>query len=108
MNNRWVIRIGGNGESRYDRILIWLVCIALGEDYTVKVLFNKFCQIFLRNMISGEVLMYVLFAVLFLCQFSRMVVSLQRKRAFDAIIIVGLTWVYMIVFAISNGGFSNV
>lgn len=70
-----------------DYVYLILFMIALGEGYTLRVIFNKIASYVPFGLVRGTTLMYTVFGILFLLKFGEMFKNLQKKKAVDVPII---------------------
>ena len=96
------MRRGLRINLKSDIIYIWLIAIALGDGYIIRVLANRIASFIPGGLITGPILMYGLFAILYLLKFQEILNNLIKKKTWDVAVIVIFVAVNVIVFKISG------
>ena len=91
-NNRWIIY----KNTQFPYLIIFM--IAFSDQYVMLMLANKISGAILKNMISGSVLLYGIFLILYLFKFNEIVNNLITKRAWDVWIVLTLILVSILLY----------
>lgn len=95
-----ILRIKRNSLDYFTDMV--LLIIALGEEYVVEVVFNKFAAIIGFPAANGRALMYIVFGILFIAKLPMIVNNLYKKRAYDAWFVWLTITLYMFRFYFSD------
>lgn len=76
--------------------------IAFSDQYVMLILANKVAASVFKNIISGAVLLYGLWVILYLFKFNEIIANLMKKKAWDVWIVFILVIISVAAFYINN------